>query len=277
MSGSVGAERREDAAAGTTAAEAGTIAFAGVSHTYPDGTRALAGVDLVIRAGERVALLGPNGAGKSTLMLHTNGILRATVGDVSVGGAKISDASVREVRARVGLVFQDPDDQLFMTTVYDDVAFGPLNMHLDQRDVDDRVHEALHAVGLAQVSTRASQHLSFGQRKRIALATVLSMRPEILVLDEPTSNLDPRARRGMIDLLTSLNTTLVVATHDMDLAWQLCTRAIVLDEGRVVADGPGREILGDEALLVSHGLELPMGLRAQTAQAGRESAATIGQ
>jgi len=251
------------------------VEFEDVSHVYPDGTRALTDISLSIAHGERVALLGPNGAGKSTLMLHTNGVLRATSGHVSVCGIGISDDSVRDVRSRVGLVFQDPDDQLFMTTVYDDVAFGPLNMQLGQHEVDDRVHEALHAVGLAQSSTRASQHLSFGQRKRAALATVLSMRPQVLVLDEPTSNLDPRARRGMIGLLSSLETTLMVATHDMDLAWELCTRAVVLDEGRVVADGPRNKILCDDSLLAQHGLELPMTADLWQRAAERNSAGTI--
>ena len=248
-------------AASKPAAANPAIEFAGVSHTYPDGTTALANVSLVIRPGERVALLGPNGAGKSTLILHTNGILRATAGSVRVAGTAVSDETVREVRAKVGLVFQDPDDQLFMTTVYDDVAFGPLNLRLEQGEVDQRVHEALHAVGLADTATRPAQHLSFGQRKRIALATVLSMRPDILVLDEPTSNLDPRARRSMVELLVVLGSTLLVATHDMDLAWNLCDRALVLDGGRIVADGPARDILGDAALLDAHGLELPLQAR----------------
>lgn len=256
---------------------ASAVEFDGVSHEYPDGIRALADISLSIARGERVALLGPNGAGKSTLMLHTNGILRATSGRVSVYDIDLSDDTVREIRSRVGLVFQDPDDQLFMTTVYDDVAFGPLNMRLEQSEVDDRVHQALHAVGMAQASTRPSQHLSFGQRKRAALATVLSMRPQILVLDEPTSNLDPRARRGMIDLLGSLETTLIVATHDMDLAWQLCTRAVVLDQGRIVADGSREETLCDGPLLTRHGLELPAAAGALPGSARSSSAATIGE
>jgi cobalt/nickel transport system ATP-binding protein len=231
-----------------------------LSYAYPDGTRALDGVDLVVRRGERLALLGPNGAGKSTLILHVNGILRPTGGTVTVGGQTLGDDTVRDIRAKVGLVFQDPDDQLFMTTVYDDVAFGPLNMGLDPTAVEDRVHEALHAVDLADEASRAPQHLSFGQRKRIALATVLSMRPEILVLDEPTSNLDPRARRTMIELLSGLDATMVLATHDMDVAWRLCERAVVVDRGRVVADGPAREIMRDAALLDVHGLEVPPGI-----------------
>jgi cobalt/nickel transport system ATP-binding protein len=236
-----------------------------VAYCYPDGTDAVRGVSLSVEPGERIALLGPNGAGKSTLILHLNGVLRPSAGEIAVSGVALADDTVRDVRGRVGLVFQDPDDQLFMTTVYDDVAFGPLNMGLPQAEVDRRVHEALHAVGLADTASRASQHLSFGQRKRVALATVLSMSPDLLVLDEPSSNLDPRARRQMVELLSSLATTMVVATHDMDLAWELCGRAVIMDAGTIVADGPAAELLADEALLQAHGLELPPALRLRDA------------
>ncbi len=238
------------------------IALQGIEYAYPDGTRALVGINLSIAPGERVALLGPNGAGKSTLILHINGIVRASVGTAAIQGTQLTDATVRDIRSRVGLVFQDPDDQLFMTTVYDDVAFGAQNMGLDRDEVDRRVHEALHAVGLADTASRPGQHLSFGQKKRIALATVLAMSPEVLVLDEPTSNLDPRAKRKMVSLLESLDSTLVVATHDMELAWTLCERAVVIDGGRVVADGPAKKIMTDEDLLDTHGLELPPSVRA---------------
>ncbi|MCL4078357.1 energy-coupling factor ABC transporter ATP-binding protein [Coriobacteriia bacterium Es71-Z0120] len=233
------------------------LAFVHVSYEYPDGTRALDDVHLSIAPGERVALLGPNGAGKSTLMLHANGVLRARSGEVLVGGTPITDATVREARRRVGLVFQDPDDQLFMTSVFDDVAFGPQMNGLEPHEVEHRVHDALHAVGLADLASKGSHRLSFGQKKRVALATVLSMQPDVLVLDEPTSNLDPRSRRHMIELMASLDATLLVATHDMDLAWTLAERAVVLDGGRVVADGPAREVLRDAALLEAHGLEMP--------------------
>jgi cobalt/nickel transport system ATP-binding protein len=236
------------------------IELTGVRFTYPDGTRALDGVDLTVGEGESVALLGPNGAGKSTLLLHLNGILRATAGEVVVEGATIDDGTVRGVRSRIGMVFQDPDDQLFMTTLYDDVAFGPLNMGLPGDEVDARVHEALHAVGLAQEASRPGQHLSFGQRKRAAIATVLAMRPGVLVLDEPTSNLDPRARREMIALLAGLPATKVVATHDMDMALRLCGRAVIVDGGRIVADGPADVVMADRALLEAHGLEVPAAL-----------------
>jgi cobalt/nickel transport system ATP-binding protein len=185
-------------------------------------------------------------------------------GSVTVDGIRLRAETVREIRSRVGLVFQDPDDQLFMASVFDDVAFGPLNMGLDAEETAARVHEALHAVGLASVMSRAGSHLSFGQRKRVALATVLSMRPSILVLDEPTSNLDPRSKRRMVELLGELGSTALVATHDMDLAWRLCTRAVVLDEGLVVADGPAEEVMADEDLMLAHGLELPSAVRHAT-------------
>ncbi len=230
-------------------------------HTYPDGTCSLDGIDLEIAEGERIALLGPNGAGKSTLILHVNGILMPQEGRMSVGGVAVAEDTLASVRQRVGLVFQDPDDQLFMTTVYDDVAFGPLNMGLPAEEVDARVHRALHAVGLAEHASKSGMHLSFGQRKRVALATVLSMEPKLLVLDEPTSNLDPRAKRQMVELLASLTTTMIVATHDMDVAWELCDRAVLLDNGRVAADGPAREVMADETLMSAHGLELPPAVR----------------
>ena len=238
-----------------------------VRYRYPDGTLAIDGVDLSVDDGESVALLGPNGAGKSTLLLHLNGILRASEGRVTVEGLEIGDDTVRAVRTRVGMVFQDPDDQLFMTTLFDDVSFGPLNMGLASDEVDARTHEALHAVGLADETSRPGQHLSFGQRKRAAIATVLAMRPGVLVLDEPTSNLDPRARREMISLLGSLAATKVIATHDMDLAWRLCTRAVVVDGGRVVADGPSARVLADAGLLEAHGLEMPAALGGGAAHA----------
>lgn len=232
-----------------------------VSYRYPDGTRALDGVSLAVREGRSLALLGPNGAGKSTLLLHLNGILRPNAGSVRIAGREVTDATVRDVRRDVGLVFQDPDDQLFMTTLYEDVAFGPLNMGVSPTEADGRVHEALHEIGLADAASRPGHHLSFGQRKRAALATVLVMDPRVLVLDEPTANLDPRSRRQMIDLLQILGTTALVATHDMDVAWELCVDAAVLDGGTIVAFGTREEVLTDEALLHEHGLELPWAVR----------------
>lgn len=237
------------------------LAFEAVGFTYPDGTRALRGVGFAVARGERVALLGPNGAGKSTLMLHANGILLATEGRTLVGETPVEPRTLQAVRSRVGLVFQDPDDQLFMTTVAEDVAFGPRNMGLPPEEVQNRVEMALEAVGLGSVARKPGPDLSFGQKKRVALATVLSMAPELLVLDEPTSNLDARARRAMIELLASLDTTLLVATHDMDLVWDLCPRAVILDEGRVVAEGETRTLLEDLELLDRHGLEPPAAVR----------------
>jgi cobalt transport protein ATP-binding subunit len=237
------------------------LEIASLAHEYPDGTRALDGIDLSVSPGERVALLGPNGAGKSTLILHTNGVLLPQSGSIIVGGEVLSSTSLRRIREKVGLVFQDPDDQLFMTTVYDDVAFGPLNMGLDRAVVEERVHAALHEVGLADAASKSGPHLSFGQRKRIALATVLSMRPSLLVLDEPTSNLDPRAKAHMVELLSGLEATMLIATHDMDMAWSLCDRAVVLDGGRVVADGPSKQLMADEELMLAHGLDLPGAVR----------------
>jgi len=234
------------------------IRFQNLGYSYPDGTPALRGIDLSVETGERVALLGPNGAGKSTLILHANGILRANTGTVKIEDITLTDDTVADIRSRVGLVFQDPDDQLFMTTVYDDVAFGPLNMGLERKEVDERVHRSLHAVGLPDVLSRPAQHLSFGQRKRVALATVLSMGSSILVLDEPTSNLDPGARRKMVTLMNDLEgATMLIATHDMDVAWMLCDRALIIDEGKIVADGPTERIMTDARLLEAHGLEVP--------------------
>lgn len=237
------------------------IEIESVSYRYPDGTEALTDVSLIVHEGRSLALLGPNGAGKSTLLLHLNGILRATEGAVRIDGRAVSDATVRDIRRDVGLVFQDPDDQLFMTTLYEDVAFGPLNMGLSAEESGPRVHAALHDVGLADAASRPGHHLSFGQRKRAALATVLVMDPRVLVLDEPTANLDPRSRRQMVELLRSLGTSALVATHDMDVAWELCPDAAVLDGGTIVAHGSREEILTDEALLAEHGLELPWAVR----------------
>ncbi|MBN1093562.1 ABC transporter ATP-binding protein [Blastococcus sp. TML/M2B] len=230
-----------------------------VAFAYPDGHQALFGVDLRIDPGERVALLGPNGAGKTTLVLHLNGILRPGRGSISVAGLPVAKQNLREIRSRVGIVFQDPDDQLFMPTVGEDVAFGPRNLGLPEAEVAARVEEALAQVGMAGAADRAPHHLSFGQRRRVAVATVLSMHPEILVLDEPSSNLDPAGRRELAEVLESLPVTLLMVTHDLPYALQLCPRAVVLDGGAVVADGGTRELLADAPLLAAHRLELPYG------------------
>jgi cobalt/nickel transport system ATP-binding protein len=231
----------------------------GVGFAYPDGHPALEDVSLEVARGERVAILGPNGAGKSTLCLHLNGILRPDRGRVLVGGLPVEGRNLREVRRRVGLVFQDPDDMLFLPTVAEDVAFGPSNLGLPPDEVRARVDRALAMVGMSRWRDRPPHHLSLGQRKRVAAAAVLSMDPEILVLDEPSSNLDPRARREFGELLAGLDLTLLLVTHDLPYALQLCDRAVILDAGRVVADGPIRQILADTDLLAAHDLELPYG------------------
>jgi len=230
-----------------------------LAYAYPDGHQALYGVDLRLEPGERVALLGPNGAGKTTLVLHLNGILRGGRGRVAVGGLPVGDRTLQEVRRRVGIVFQDPDDQLFMPTVGEDVAFGPRNLGLPESEVTRRVAAALAAVDMADAVDRPPHHLSFGQRRRVAVATVLSMQPEVLVLDEPSSNLDPAGRRELAEVLEGLPITLLMVTHDLPYALQLCPRSVVLDRGMVVADGPTRELLADPALLAAHRLELPFG------------------
>jgi len=229
----------------------------GVSYLYPDGHQALREIDLHVHHGERVALLGPNGAGKTTLLLHLNGIFRPASGMVRVAGLDITDESLMDVRRRVGLVFQDPDDQLFMPTVGQDVAFGPANFGIEGEALDRRVNEALEAVSMLDASGRAPHHLSYGERRRVAIATVLAMRPEILVLDEPTSNLDPASRRELIEVLRGLSITQLLATHDLPFALELCPRALVMDEGRIVAAAATAEILSDEALMKAHRLELP--------------------
>ena len=230
----------------------------GLSYRYPNGRHALRGVELHIEHGERVALLGPNGAGKTTFMLHLNGLMTGA-GGLEVAGLEVGRDTVHELRARVGLVFQDPDDQLFMPTVAEDVAFGPLNLGLGRRAVTARVAEALGAVRMEHVAERAPFQLSMGERRRVAIATVLAMRPALLVLDEPSANLDPRARRELLDVLAGIDRTMLVTTHDLPLAAELCERAVILAAGRVVGDGPCEEILGDDELLAAHDLELPAG------------------
>ncbi|PRY33314.1 energy-coupling factor ABC transporter ATP-binding protein [Pseudosporangium ferrugineum] len=239
-----------------------SLRIAGLTYAYPDGSVALRGVDLAVAEGERVALLGPNGAGKTTLVLHLNGVLHGGAGTVEVGGLRV-DAGDRsrlaEIRRRVGIVFQDPDDQLFMPTVAEDVAFGPANLGLRGAELAERVDEALAAVGMAEHRDQVPHHLSFGQRRRVAVATVLAMRPQLLVLDEPSSNLDPASRRELAEILEGLPVTVLMVTHDLPYAMQLCARSVILDGGRIAADGPTTDILADEDLLRAHRLELPYG------------------
>ena len=231
----------------------------GLAYAYPDGHQALFGVDLQVDRGERVALLGPNGAGKTTLVLHLNGILTAGAGTVAVSGLPVSKANLKEIRRRVGIVFQDPDDQLFMPRARDDVAFGPANLGLRGHALETRVMNALDQVGMAEFADRPPHHLSFGQRRRVAVATVLAMEPEILVLDEPSSNLDPASRREVSDLVRSLDVTVLMVTHDLPYALELCERSVVLSDGAVVADGSTRDVLTNGDLMRAHRLELPFG------------------
>ena len=259
------------------------IRVAGLHYRYPDGRPALRGVDLVVMPGESVALVGPNGAGKSTLLLHLNGVLPGGRGPSAIGhdhgaggsgsggkpgggpsvwvdGLPVVAANLREVRRRVGLVFQDPDDQLFGTSVIEDVAFGPLNLGMSRAEARRVALEALGRVDLADVADRPPHHLSFGQRKRACLAGVLACGPTVLALDEPTANLDPRGRRRFLGLVAGLPAAKLVATHDLEMALEVCPRTAILDGGVVAAIGPTRAILADGALLEAHGLERPASL-----------------
>ncbi|WP_422927199.1 energy-coupling factor ABC transporter ATP-binding protein [Singulisphaera sp. PoT] len=252
-----------------------------LGYRYPDGRQALRGVDLAIQAGETVALVGPNGAGKSTFLLHLNGLLpgkgrsqglhvhggdghksvhRNDASAVWIDGLEVNAKNAPEVRRRVGLLFQDPDDQLFSTSVIEDVAFGPLNLGMPRDEARRLALECLARVDLQDAADRAPHHLSFGERKRVCLAGILACNPSVLVLDEPTANLDPRGRRRFIALLRSLPSTKLIATHDLEMVLELCDRTLILDEGRVVAGGPTRTILGDPGLLEAHGLEMPLSL-----------------
>jgi cobalt/nickel transport system ATP-binding protein len=212
------------------------ICIKNLSYSYPDGTEALACINLEIRQGEAVGIIGANGAGKSTLLFHLNGILRGS-GEINIMGEGLTDKNIPRIRSAVGLVFQDPDSQLFMPTVFDDVGFGPLNMGMTKGEVERSIHKALEDVDMLPAIQRSSHHLSIGEKKRIAIATVLSMNPQILVMDEPSSNLDPRHRRGLIELLNALKMTKVIATHDLDLLGQTCSRLVLMEEGRIVASG----------------------------------------
>lgn len=228
---------------------------------YPDGTEVLKGVSFRITHGGSVALVGANGAGKSTLLLHLNGCLRPDRGEVRIGEGPLTRDTMASARRAVGMVFQDPDDQLFMPTVFEDVAFGPANAGLPHAEVDHRVEAALDRVGMARLKERPPYRLSAGEKRAVSIATVLAMSPDVLVMDEPSSNLDPRGRRRLIRLLKSFHHTKIIATHDLQLVLEVCTHVIVLDEGKVAASGIPETILGDAALMERHGLEVPLGLR----------------
>jgi cobalt/nickel transport system ATP-binding protein len=238
-----------------------TIRVEHLTYSYPGGPSALDGVTFAVAAGESVGLVGPNGAGKTTLFLCLSGVLPVKPGQVQLAGLDPANAAERrQLPARVGIVFQDSDDQLFNTTVFDDVAFGPLNLLLAPDEVRGRVAEALERVGLKGFEPRVPFHLSGGEKRRVALAGVLAMRPEILLLDEPSLHLDPRGRRELIRLINALPGTKIFAAHDLELILDTCGRALVLDGGRIIADGPARTLLADAALMEAHGLEVPHSL-----------------
>jgi cobalt/nickel transport system ATP-binding protein len=235
------------------------IEVRGLSYAYPDGTVGLRQVDFSLDQGETVGLIGANGAGKSTFILHLNGVLRGE-GEVCIGGEKLDKRNLRRVRARVGIVFQDPNDQLFMPTIFDDVAFGPLSFGLPAVEVEEKVNGVLQDLGLYEVRGKPPHHLSLGERKKAALATVLVMEPDILVLDEPSVSLDPGTRRRFIRLIRDLDGAKIIASHDLDLVYELCSRVVLLDKGRVMARGPTVEILKDQKLLEAHSLEVPLSI-----------------
>ncbi|RII26567.1 MAG: cobalt ABC transporter ATP-binding protein [Geobacter sp.] len=230
-------------------------------HVYPDGTVALRDISFRITHGESVAIIGANGAGKSTLLLHLNGFLSPTAGEIRIGDYPLTKATLPEIRRTVGMVFQDPDDQLFMPTVYDDVAFGPLNLGLPGMEVEQRVKDALEKVGAGHLRDKPPYNLSGGEKKRVAIATVLSMSPDILVMDEPTDGLDPHARRQLMALLKDFSHTKIFTSHDLDMVLDLCSRVIILHEGEVKADGPALEIFRNEELLAGCRLEKPLSMQ----------------
>lgn len=232
-----------------------------VYYSYPDGKKALNGINFKIHHGESVGIVGANGAGKSTLLNILLGIVFPTKGEVNIGDTPITKKTLPLIRQRVGLVFQDADDQLFMPSVYDDVAFGPRNYKLDEKEVDRRVTKALETVGILHLKDRPPYKLSGGEKRAAAIATVLSMEPDILIMDEPTSALDPKSRRRLISLLNEFNHTKIITSHDMDMVWETCDRTIIIREGTVVADGLTRDILSNEELMDNSSLELPFCLQ----------------
>ncbi len=241
----------------------GIVKIKDLSYSYPDGTKALSDMNLEVLKGETVGIVGPNAAGKTTLLLHLNGILRGE-GSIEVAGLCMGDKNLLEIRKRIGLVFQDPDDQLFTPSVYDDIAFGLLQRNFEKEKIDKLVEDALLQVGMCGFEKKCSHHLSFGQKKKVSLATVLALPCEVLVLDEPSSNLDPKSRREFIDILKNLAYTKLIATHDLELVLEVCQRVVILDGGKIVADGKTLQILSNEPLLTEHNLEVPSSLKKQT-------------
>ena len=240
------------------------VEFKSVFFRYPDGTEALRGVNFRITHGESVGVVGANGAGKSTLLQHMNGYLMPTSGTVTIGDLILTGKTKREIRKKVGIVFQNPDDQLFMPTVFDDVAFGPLNLGMDEASVRERVRKALGMVNSIELQDKPPHHLSSGQKSAVAIASVMAMAPDILAMDEPAANLDPRSRRSLITLLKTFKHSKIIASHDLDLILDVCERCIVIGGGAVVADGPSAEILSNKALLEENNLELPLSFQGRT-------------
>jgi cobalt/nickel transport system ATP-binding protein len=238
------------------------ITVKNLSYKYHNGQQALNNISFEVYAGENVALVGPNGAGKTTLLLHLNGLIQNNNGCITIDGAVLNKKNIYDLRKKIGIVFQDPDDQLFMSTVFDDVAFGPLNMSLSKDEVKQRVRMALHKMDVDDFENRCPHHLSFGEKKKVSIATILSMTPDIFLLDEPTANLDPAGRRNMINTLRSLNSTKIIASHDIEMLLELCDKAILMNAGKIVVVGETTKILTDEKLLKSNGLEAPLSVKA---------------
>lgn len=236
------------------------LSIRSLTYRYPDGTEALRNISLDVKEGERVGVIGPNGAGKSTLFFHLNGTFRGQ-GRIEINGIEVSDKTLYDIRRRVGLVMQDPNDQLFMPTVFEDIAFGPTNLGCNESEVQDRVREALAIVAMSGTEAMAPHHLSLGQRKKIALASVLALRPDLLAFDEPSSGLDPRSRRALINFLKTLSQTQLIATHDLDLVMDVCQRAVIIDGGAIVYEGNVPAIFEREDILKAHGLERPFRLQ----------------
>ena len=230
-----------------------------LSYAYPDGHKALKGIDFSINKGESIAILGPNGAGKTTLILHLNGILGELKGEIKVDGLEYSSENIGKIRKTVGVVFQDPDDQLFMPTVIEDVMFGPKNFGYSNEESETNAVEALKMVGMENFQDRAPHHLSFGQKRKVAIATVLASKPKLLVLDEPASNLDPASRRDLIDILIKLDISIILVTHDLPMALEICERSLVLNEGIIKEDSLTKDILQNKQLMKENRLELPYG------------------